>query len=233
MKLPQTLYQGSLLRRYQRFLADVQMADGDTVTVHCPNSGSMMGCATPGSTVLLSLSQNPNRKYPFTWELVQVGEQWVGINTGRPNNLVREAICEGVVSELAGYDAIRPEVRYGTNSRIDLLLTGTPGLCYVEVKNVTLVEDEIALFPDAVTERGQKHLLELMKVVRSGRRGVIFFVVQRGDARCLAPADRIDPHYGRLLRTAVENGVEALAYQARVEPSEIRLTRRLPVLLDR
>jgi sugar fermentation stimulation protein A len=209
------------------------MADGDTVTVHCPNSGSMMGCATPGSTVLLSLSQNPNRKYPFTWELVQVGEQWVGINTGRPNNLVREAICEGVVSELAGYDAIRPEVRYGTNSRIDLLLTGTPGLCYVEVKNVTLVEDEIALFPDAVTERGQKHLLELMKVVRSGRRGVIFFVVQRGDARCLAPADRIDPHYGRLLRTAVENGVEALAYQARVEPSEIRLTRRLPVLLDR
>lgn len=233
MKLPETLYQGTLLRRYQRFLADVQMTDGSTVTAHCPNSGSMMGCAAPGNAVLLSRSENPKRKYPFTWEMVRVGELWVGINTGRPNTLVREAIREGVVPELAGYDAIRPEVRYGENSRVDLLLSGTPGLCYVEVKNVTLVEGETALFPDAVTERGQKHLLELMKVVRSGRRGVIFFVVQRGDARCLAPADRIDPHYGRLLRTAVENGVEALAYQASVEPAEIRLTRRLPVLLDR
>jgi len=233
MKLPETLYQGTLLRRYQRFLADVRMTDGDTVTAHCPNSGSMMGCAAPGSTVLLSRSENPKRKYPFTWEMVQVGKLWVGINTGRPNTLVREAICEGVVSELAGYNAIRPEVRYGTNSRIDLLLSGNPGLCYVEVKNVTLVEGETALFPDAVTERGQKHLVELMKVVRSGRRGVIFFVVQRGDARCLAPADRIDPEYGRLLRTAVENGVEALAYHARVEPAEIRLTRRLPIILDR
>jgi len=193
----------------------------------------MMGCAEPGSTVLLSRSENPKRKYPFTWELVKVGEMWVGINTGRPNTLVREAISEGIIPELTGYEAIRPEVRYGANSRIDLLLSGPSGLCYVEVKNVTLVNGEKALFPDAVTERGQKHLLELMQVVRDGGRGVIFFVVQRGDACFLAPADRIDPEYGRLLRTAVGNGVEALAYQASVEPAEIRLTRRLPVLLDR
>ncbi|TLM98003.1 DNA/RNA nuclease SfsA, partial [bacterium] len=227
------LYRGTLLRRYKRFLADVQLADGSTITVHCPNSGSMMGCAQPGSTVLLSHSGNPARKYPFTWELVEVGSTWVGINTGRPNSLVREAICEGTVQELAGYDAIRPEVRYGKNSRIDLLLSGPGGACYVEVKNVTLVDGETALFPDAVTERGQKHLLELMQVVREGGRGVIFFVVQREDARCVAPADRIDPEYGRLLRTAVESGVEALAYLARVAPEEICLTRRLPILLDR
>ncbi len=233
MKIPQPLYRGTLLRRYKRFLADVQLADGTAITVHCPNSGSMMGCAQPGSTVLLSHSANPARKYPFTWELVEVGTTLVGINTGRPNSLVREAVCEGRVPELAGYNTVRPEVRYGKNSRIDLLLSGPAGLCYVEVKNVTLVDGETALFPDAVTERGQKHLLELMQAVREGARGVIFFVVQRGDARCVAPADRIDPEYGRLLRKAVEHGVESFAYQARVEPEEIRLTRRLPILLDR
>lgn len=233
MKMPSPLYRGTLLRRYKRFLADVQLADGTAVTVHCPNSGSMMGCCTPGSMVLLSRSDSPTRKYPFTWELVQVGTTWAGINTGRPNSLVREAICDGTVPELADYDTVRPEVRYGKNSRIDLLLSGAAGSCYVEVKNVTLVEGETALFPDAVTERGQKHLRELMQVVRDGGRGVIFFVVQRGDACNVAPADRIDPEYGRLLRTAVQSGVEALAYQARVEPEEIRLTRRLPILLNR
>lgn len=221
------------MRRYKRFLADVQLADGSEVTVHCPNSGSMMGCAEPGSTVLLSRSANLARKYPFTWELVKVGTTWVGINTGRPNSLVREAVCEGTVPELAGYDTIRPEVRYGKNSRIDLLLSGPAGLCYVEVKNVTLVDGETARFPDAVTKRGQKHLLELVQVVREGGRGVIFFVVQRGDARRVEPADGIDPEYGRLLRRAVEQGVEALAYQARVEPEGIRLAKRLPILLDR
>lgn len=233
MKMPQPSYNGVLLRRYKRFLADVQLADGSTVTVHCPNSGSMMGCAQPGSPVLLSRSNNPTRKYPFTWELVKVGATWVGINTGRPNSLVHEAIREGAVPELAGYDTIRPEIRYGKNSRIDLLLSGPAAPCYVEVKNVTLVEGETALFPDAVTERGQKHLQELMQVVRDGARGVIFFVVQREDASCVVPADRIDPEYGRLLRKAVQQGVEGLAYQANVNPEEIRLVRRLPILLDR
>lgn len=158
---------------------------------------------------------------------------WVGINTGLPNRLVREGIENGVIRELQGYPLIRPEVRYGEErSRIDLLLEGTSGLCYVEVKNVTLVEGRLALFPDAVTTRGQKHLRELMEVVRQGERGVIFFVVQRADGEEVAPDDAIDPEYGRLLRLAAANGVEVLAYRASVSPKEVLLTHRLPVNLD-
>jgi len=230
MKLPQPLYPGRLIRRYQRFLADVLLDSGETVTVHCPNSGSMKGCNLPGSPVYLSVSNNPKRKYPHTWELVESAGVWAGINTALPNRIVHEAIAAGEIPELRGYDAIRPEVPYGTGSRIDLLLTGQRPPCYVEVKNVTLVENDMALFPDAVTTRGQKHLRELMEVVRSGERGVIFFLVQRGDAASVAPADGIDPEYGRLLRLAVTSGVEALAYQAEVTPAEIRICRRLPVL---
>ncbi len=232
MKLTPTLYPGRLLRRYQRFLADVLLESGETVTAHCPNSGSMRGCATPGSPVLLSLSSNPKRKLAHTWELVEADGVWVGINTALPNRIVHEAIAAGEVQELAGYDAIRPEVPYGTGSRIDLLLTGDRPPCYVEVKNVTLVEGGRALFPDAVTTRGQKHLRELMEVVRRGERGVIFFLVQRPDAASVSPADSIDPEYGRLLRLAVAQGVEALAYRAEVTPEEIRLSCRLPVRLD-
>jgi sugar fermentation stimulation protein A len=208
------------------------MENGETVTAHCPNSGSMRGCATPGSKVFLSLSDNPKRKYRFTWELVYANSVWVGINTGRPNRLVHETISQGRIPELDGYSEIRPEVRYGANSRIDLLLSGPAGSCYVEVKNVTLADRDRALFPDAVTARGQKHLQELMGVVRNGGRGIIFFVVQREDTQALSPADTIDPEYGRLLRMAVQNGVEALAYQAAVSPLEIVLTRRLPIILE-
>lgn len=230
MKLP-PLISGTLVKRYKRFLADVVLEDGSTVTVHCPNSGSMKGCATPGSPVLLSRSSNPGRKYPFTWELVLVNDFWVGINTALPNRLVHEAISNGAAAELHGYTSIRPEVPYGEHSRIDLLLEGPAGRCFVEVKNVTLVENNRALFPDAVTTRGQKHLNELMRVVREGDRGVIFFTVQRGDGESVSPADCIDPEYGRLLRLAVSNGVEAIAYQASVAPEEIFLTRRLPVVV--
>ncbi len=231
MLLPHPLYPGKLIRRYQRFLADVELADGTVVTAHCPNTGSMRGCNLPGSPVFLSRSDNPARKYQYTWELVQADGCWVGLNTILPNRLVREGIENGLVGELTGYPLIRPEVKYGENSRIDLLLEGPAGRCYVEVKNVTLVEGGTALFPDAVTERGQKHLRELMEVVRNGHRGVIFFVVQRADGTAVAPADSIDPVYGRLLRQAVQSGVEALAYQALVTPLEIRLDHRLPVRL--
>ncbi|WP_298440122.1 DNA/RNA nuclease SfsA [Geobacter sp.] len=232
MKLPPQLYPGALIRRYQRFLADVQLDDGTLVTAHCPNSGSMKGCNAPGSPVYLSRSDNPARKLAYTWELVLSDGFWAGINTGLPNRLVREAIEDGTIAELQGYGTIRPEVPYGTRSRIDLLLEGEKGRCYVEVKNVTLVEGERALFPDAVTERGQKHLRELMEVVRQGDRGVIFFVVQRGDGHAVAPADLIDPEYGRLLRQAAACGVEPLAYRALVTPEEIRLVGRLPVVLE-
>lgn len=231
MNLPHPLIAGQLLRRYKRFLADVELADGTVVTVHCPNSGSMMGCAVPGSQVFLSRSGNPARKLPFTWELVEADGCWVGINTALPNRLAREGIERGIVTELQGYGRIRPEVCYGAErSRIDLLLED-PGRCYVEVKNVTLVEDGVARFPDAVTARGQKHLRELMAMVESGARAVNLFVVQRADARAVAPADAIDPDYGRLLRQAAKTGVELLAYQAKVSPTEIILCRALPVLI--
>ncbi|OGU17034.1 MAG: sugar fermentation stimulation protein SfsA [Geobacteraceae bacterium GWC2_53_11] len=230
MRLP-PLVAGTLVKRYKRFLADVLLEDGSEVTVHCPNSGSMKGCAVPGSRVFLSRSPNLKRKYPLGWELVEADGFWAGINTGLPNHLTREAIENGTVTELQGYAAIRPEVPYGEHSRIDLLLEGSAGRCFVEVKNVTLVENGRALFPDAVTTRGQKHLNELMRVVREGDRGVIFFTVQRGDGASVSPADLIDPEYGRLLRLAVDNGVEALAYRAVVTPEEIRLTERLPVTL--
>lgn len=230
MRLP-PLVAGTLVRRYKRFLADVLLEDGSEVTVHCPNSGSMKGCATPGSRLFLSRSPNLKRKYPLGWELVEADGFWAGINTGLPNYLTREAIENGTVRELQGYSAIRPEVPYGEHSRIDLLLEGPIGRCFVEVKNVTLVEGGRALFPDAVTTRGQKHLLELMRVVREGDRGVIFFTVQRGDGNSVSPADLIDPEYGRLLRLAMDNGVEALAYRALVTPEEIMLTERLPVIV--
>ncbi|WP_173201922.1 DNA/RNA nuclease SfsA [Geobacter sp. SVR] len=230
MKLP-PLIAGTLIKRYKRFLADVLLEDGSVVTIHCPNSGSMKGCADPGSRVFLSRSPNLGRTYPFTWELVESCGCWAGINTGLPNRLAREAIEEGTLAELQGYPLIRPEVRYGERSRIDLLLEGPEGRCFVEVKNVTLVESNRALFPDAVTERGQKHLRELMRVVAEGDRGVILFIVQREDGHSVSPADGIDPSYGRLLRLAVEQGVEALAYRALVTPEEVRLTERLPVLL--
>ena len=231
MRLPQPLHHGTLLRRYQRFLADVELDDGTLVTAHTPNTGSMQGCARPGSRVLLSRSANPGRKYPHSWELVHADGVWIGINTMLPNRLVWEGIENGTVAELAGYAEIRCEVPYGEGSRIDLLLSGEKGRCYVEVKNVTLVEDGLARFPDAVTARGQKHLKELMEVVRQGHRGVNVFVVQRADGDRVSPADDIDPAYGALLRQAQAAGVELLAYRALVTPTEVRLQQRLPVLL--
>jgi sugar fermentation stimulation protein A len=231
MLLPKPLTRGTLLQRYKRFLADVRLDSGEIITVHCPNSGSMKGCAVPGSSVLLSRSDNAGRKYAFTWELVRVADAWVGINTALPNRLVREGVECGIVAELQGYQSIRPEVRYGANSRIDLLLSRQGELCYVEVKNVTLVENNLASFPDAATIRGQKHLRELMEMVRQGHRAVNFFVVQHAEGNSVSPADAIDPEYGRLLRQAAACGVEILAYRARITETEIMLAHRLPVVL--
>lgn len=232
MRFEPTLIPGVLLRRYQRFLADVRLADGTMVTAHTPNTGSMKGCCRPGSCVWLRDSGSATRKYPFSWELVEAEPRvLVGINTGLANALVREAIEDGTVAELQGYASIRQEVRYGEeNSRIDLLLEEAKGgLCYVEVKNVTLVENGLALFPDAVSSRGAKHLRELAGMVRQGHRAVIFFCVQRGDAVRVSPADGIDPVYGRTLREALAQGVEALAYRAEVSAAGIRLQKALAV----
>ncbi len=232
MKLP-PLIAGTLQKRYKRFLADIQLSDGSVVTAHCPNSGSMLGCNIPGSPVLVSQSTNPNRKLAYTWELVASTGGWIGLNTMYPNKLAYEAIQQEIIPELAGYSSIRTEVPYGhERSRIDLLLEEGSKRCYVEVKNVTLVEQGQALFPDAVTVRGQKHLRELMEMVKEGYRAALLFTVQHHDATEVRPADRIDPVYGSLLRQAATHGVELLAYQAFVSPEEIRLTKRLPVNLS-
>ena len=233
MNFSQALTKGRLIRRYKRFLADVELADGSILTAHTSNTGSMLGCAKPGSLVWLSQSDNPKRKYPWSWELVETPTGTiVGINTALPPVLVQEGIDDAVVTELQGYQLIGREVRYGNeNSRIDLLLQqGDDPDCYVEVKNVTaIIENNIAVFPDAVSARAQKHLRELMQVVRQGKRAVIFFVVQRNDARAVRPAAHIDPVYGELLRQAIAVGVEAIAYSATVSAQQIKLLKRLPV----
>ena len=216
-----------LLRRYKRFLADVRVESGDLLTVHCPNSGSMLGCDVPGSEVLISESPNKNRKLSHTWELVRVGRSWVGINTMMPNLVVEEALRKGRVEELKAYRTVRREVPYGRNSRVDLRLED-PGLCYVEVKNVTLARGKVALFPDAVTARGAKHLAELRSVVRGGQRAVMLFLVNRGDCTSMEAAADIDPHYAAELARAVEGGVEVIVCRAQVGVGGIRVAGRIP-----
>ncbi len=232
MKFSVPLLEGVLVRRYRRFLADVVLSDGRMVTAHTPNTGSMKGCSEPGSRVWLRDSGNPRRKYTLTWELVETDSGvLVGINTGVPGRLVADGIREGVITELQGYDDLLSEVSYGLeNSRIDFLLKTKAGAhCYVEVKNVTLVEGGTALFPDAVTVRGTKHLRELSAIAQAGQRAVIFFCVQRTDAVDVRPADHIDPQYGQALRQALARGVEALAYDASVSPRMVALRHPLPV----
>ncbi len=234
VRFPVPLLGARLVKRYKRFLADVTLDDGTALTAHCPNTGSMLGCQTPGARVWLSRSDNPKRKYAHTWELVELDDgALVGINTGRSNALVREAIESAVIGELAGYDEIRPEVRYGNeNSRVDFLLTGDRGACYLEVKNVTAaVEKGIALFPDAVSVRGTRHLRELIATLGgAGRRAVLCFCVQRPDVREVRPADDIDPDYGRTLRVALGAGVEVIAYRAKLSPEAVVLAERIPVV---
>jgi len=221
-----------LILREKRFLAHVRLDSGETVVAHTNNSGRMTGCSDPGSVVWLSPADRPSRKLKWTWEIVHVGpsEIPVGINTILPNKLVAEAIAEGRIPELPSDWKIKAEARYGEEgSRADLLLTGPGQRIWIEVKNVTLVREEAAAFPDAPTARGRKHLRELGRQVAGGDRGVLFFVVQRGDANSVGPAGDIDPAYGVAFEEAVDAGVEVLAWSASVTPEEIRLDRPLPV----
>lgn len=233
MKFDSSLIPGVLIKRYKRFLADIRLENGEVVTAHSPNTGSMLGCAEPGSPVWLRDTANPKRKYPYAWELTTSTEaSMVGINTGIVNQLVSEAIEAGIIKELQGYDSIRAEVKYGAeNSRIDLLLQSEErNDCFVEIKNVTAVDKQKnAIFPDAVSQRATRHLRELMHVVTQGQRGVIFFCIQRNDINLFKPADDIDPEYGQMLRRALAHGVEAIAYKATVSPEQITLTTRIPV----
>ena len=239
MQFDPPLIEATLLRRYKRFLADVQLANGEEMTVHCPNPGAMMGLDAPGNRVWISDSQNPKRKLQHTLELMEVGgptgATLVGINTMHPNKLAAEAINEGLIAELAGYESMRREVKYGENSRIDLLLEsdGKPP-CFVEIKNVHLVrEPNLHEFPDCKTARGAKHLVELANVVAEGGRAVMLYVIQRADGDAFALADDIDPGYAAAFHSAINGGVEALAIRCQVTPEQITACDPVPILFDR
>lgn len=222
-----------MIKRYKRFLADVRLSNGDVITVHCPNTGAMTGCAEPGVDVWLSTSANPKRKYPHSWELLQThAGDFACIHSARANELVKEALEHGVINQLAGYETINTEVKYGDeNSRIDLLLEKPTEHCFVEVKCVTLQCDQgLGVFPDAVSERGRKHLRELMAMKQQGHRAVLLFCVQHTGIERVAPADRIDAAYAETFRQALAAGVEVLAYRASISAAAMTLQRALPVL---
>ena len=222
------LIPGTLLKRYKRFLADVRLETGEIVTAHCPNTGSMKGCSEPGRTIYLSAHNNPKRRCKYTWELIAMPNSLVGVNTLIPNRLVFKSIERQLIPELAGYNHIQREVKIGEHSRIDLMLTDGAGKrCYVEIKNSTLVNGTVARFPDAVTSRGLKHLTELEKLVEAGHRCMMFYFIQRMDARVFQPADQIDPQYGRKLRQAVKKGIEVVAYDVRINLQSIELNQKI------
>lgn len=241
MRFPTPLLQGRLVRRYKRFLADVEL-NGEVVTAHVPNSGSMMGLDAPGSAVWLSRSDNPNRKLAHTLELMEADGTLVGVNTSHPNGLVAAAIAAGTIPELAGYPRLRREVKYGRNSRIDVLLEDDDGdggrpPVYVEVKNVHLRRPRLgdgmgAEFPDCVTARGAKHLEEMAGMVRQGARAVMVYLVQRNDCAYFRVAADIDPTYDAGLRRARESGVEAVCWSCRITPEAIELDRPLPIRME-
>ena len=219
MRFPAPLFPATLVKRYKRFLADVVLPSGETATVHCANPGSMIGLNVAGARIWLSTSANSRRKLAHSWELIEVdlgaGIELVGINTIHPNALAGEAIAAGLIPELAGYARVRREVRYGANSRVDFLLEAPlRPPCYVEIKNVHLMrEPGWAEFPDAVTKRGAKHLVELSAMVAAGNRAVMLFLIQIGSARRFMLARDIDPAYGRAFDAARRAGVEAIAYR--------------------
>ncbi len=232
MQFHAPLIRGTLIKRYKRFMADVTLEDGSVVTAHCANSGTMLSVNEPGTEVWLSPAQNPDRKLKYTWELIRIGDALVGINTQHPNKIVAEAIEGGTVPELAGYENLRREVKYGKNSRIDILLedAGKPD-CFVEIKNVTMKRADVAEFPDAVTARGTKHLGELADQVAEGHRAVMFYLVQRGDCDRFTLADDIDPTYAEALHKARKAGVEILAYDCRVDTDGVAVSRPVEIAL--
>lgn len=219
------LIPGRLIKRYKRFLADIELATGEIITAHCPNTGPMTGISSPDSLVQVSKSNSPKRKLAYTWEMIQVGSTWVGTNTAMPNRVIKQALQQKLFPELAArYNEVRFEVPYGQDkkSRIDFLLTGEENQppIYLEVKSVTLSTENLALFPDTITTRGQKHLRELIDLVPETKAVMLYFI-NRGDCNLFAPSDLCDPKYGELLRQAVVRGVEVLACRFEITPQGI------------
>lgn len=224
------LEEGILLKRYKRFFADIQLASGETITAHCPNTGPMTGVSTIGSRVQVSKSDNPKRKLAYTWELIAVegaegnnGEDvWVGVNTAMPNRITKIVLEKYLLPQLGNYQKIKSEVPYGVDSRIDFLLTGDEDFTptYLEVKSTTLAVPPLALFPDTETTRGQKHLRELTALLPQAR-GVMLYFINRGDCDRFTPGDAYDPTYGKLLREGVQQGLEVLPCRFAITPEGI------------
>ncbi|MBC7428779.1 MAG: DNA/RNA nuclease SfsA [Bacteriovorax sp.] len=230
MKFKNSLHAGTFLKRYKRFFADIKMGD-NIVVAHTANTGTMKTCLGEGWNALMSFHDSPKRKLKYSFEMIHNGKTWIGINTSLTNHLAIEAIKNGVITELQGYADLKPEAKIG-QSRIDILLSNTESdQCYVEVKNVTLIDDEnYALFPDSVTERGQKHLNELLELKRKGIRTVMLFIVQREDCHSFKVEQNIDPAYCRLLKEVMKEGVEVLVYQCKLNPSEIIVHKKLAIV---
>ena len=235
MRFPSPLVRATLIQRYKRFLADVRFADGSLATAACPNTGTMMGLRDPGMPIWLSKSESKTRKYPLNWELTEQdlgkGLVMVGINTGLPNRIVEEAIAARKIAAFSEYPSMRREVKYGVNSRIDLLLEKPDGgRCYVEVKNVHLSRQAgLAEFPDCVSERAAKHLVELSAMVREGHRAVMVYLIQRGDTSRFRLAGDLDPAYAAGFARARAAGVEAMAFTCDVTLEGVTLKTQVPV----
>lgn len=225
----EALQKGTLVKRYKRFLTDIELEDGTLILAHCANSGSMKSCLEEGAEVYCSPVSDPKRKTRFTWEMILIGAGWVGINTGIPNQLAFAWIREGVIEGFEQYDIVRREVKW-EDSRFDIYLENGEEKCFVEVKNVTLKIGNMAMFPDAVTTRGRKHLETLIRVKEQGMRAVMLYFVQRMDVDAFTPAAEIDPGYAAAFDKAMAAGVEVLVVQAKVTPEEITFARMLPVL---
>jgi sugar fermentation stimulation protein A len=232
MKFQKKLVHGRLIRRYKRFLADVELDNGKQVIAHCTNSGSMKTCLQEGAEVYMTPVNDPERKTRFTWEMIKIRGSWVGINTNVPNRLAYEAVQNGEIKRLKGYDLVEREVTYG-DSRFDLYLENDREKCFVEVKNVTMKSGKYGLFPDAVTKRGKKHLHSLIRLKKEGIRAVMLYIVQRTDVDVFGPAWEIDPDYSETLNEAYEIGVEIIPLQAKVTPSRIEIVREMPFELEK
>lgn len=227
MVFKEKLIHGTLIKRYKRFLADVRLDDGSEVVAHCTNSGSMKSCLENGAEVYLTPVSDPKRKTKFTWEMIKINGDWVGINTGNPNKLAFEAISAGTIPGLEGYTFVKREVKFG-DSRFDVFAENELEKCFVEVKNVTMKVGKYALFPDSVTIRGQKHLKTLIEVKAAGIRAVMLYIIQRSDVDVFAAATQIDPDYARALKLAAEEGVEVIAMQSKITPEKIELIKMIP-----
>jgi sugar fermentation stimulation protein A len=222
---------GKLVKRYKRFFADIQLKDNSIITAHCVNTGSMLGCLEKEAPVGISVAKNPNRKLKFTLEIIKINGVWVGVNTSITNHLAEEFIRENAIPEIGHFLEIKREVKYGDHSRIDFLLTTKTKNIYIEVKNVSMVFDGKASFPDAVTTRGVKHLQDLINVVQSGDRGVMLFICQREDATKFEPAVAIDPIYAKTLTIASKAGVEIFVYKSKVSIKENKVLGKIPYQL--